>query len=186
VAKKKSSKKMGKGKKALIIAGGAAAGELLVGTIATIAAPLTGGLTTPIAATMYSLAAKDIPIVAGIAAGGAVAGAGTAAVVTKKIDAGKETEAYKSGYTTASKAWEAKYFEQARKFAKQAEEWHKTEQAWKQAAAEKDDLLQECLKYIKDLEKERDDLKARNKTLTKEKQDLLDELYRIKKELSVA
>ena len=54
------------------------------------------------------------------------------------------------------------------------------------ANQEKDELLRKCLLYIKDLEKERDSLKAENKTLSAEKQELLDKLYGIRDKLRVA
>lgn len=181
VAKKQ---KLGKGKKIAIIAGCAAAAEALAGVGLTIAAPFTGGATAPLAAAMYAKAASDTGKLIAVGAGALIIGGSAGAVITKKIDSDKETDAYSNGYTDASKAFEAKFAEQAKKFAEKAAGWEKSKEAWEKAKKEKDTLLQDCLKYIADLEKERDSLKAENKVLTQEKQELLQKLYGFRQKLS--
>lgn len=180
--KKKKKKKLTKGKKAAIIAGCAAAGEGIVGIGAAIAAPFTGGATAPVAAAMLSASAKNVAIVVGAAVGGAAVGA----VATRAIDSKRETDAYAEGYNDASKVYEAKYADQAKKFAEQAEAWSQNKELSERTKAEKDAMLDDCLKYIEDLEKERDAVMAENKKLSEEKQDLLNRLYGIRTNLSVA
>ena len=178
MAKKKSNAR----KKAGIIAACVAGAEALVGVGALIAAPFTGGATAPVAAAMFSASAKNVAIVGGAAIGGAAVGT----VITKKIDSKKETNAYGKGYDDASKAYEAKFADQAQKFAEKEETWAKSKHSWERTKAEKDSLLKDCLKYIADLERERDSLRAENKVLSKEKQDLLEKLYGIRKQLNAS
>lgn len=175
-------KKLGKGKKIGIIVGCAAGAEALVGIGALIAAPFTGGATAPVAAAMFSASAKNIAIAGGAAVGGAAVGA----IATKIVDSKREEKAYGNGYNDASKAYEAKFADQAKEFAEKEEAWSQTEQSWARTKSEKDELLCECLKYIEDLEKERDSLLAENKKLSDEKQELLEKLYGIRKKLSIA
>lgn len=174
-------KKLTKGKKVAIIAGCAAAGEALLGLAATVAVPLTGGATAPLAAALFSASAKSVAITAGAAAGGAAVGV----VATKMVDSKRESKAYGDGYNDASKAYESKFAKQAEEFAQKQEEWAKTKQSWEHTQEEKDELLQKCMLYIKDLEQERDSLKAENKTLSTEKQELLKKLYGIRDKLRV-
>lgn len=180
-----AKKKLSKGKKFAIIAGCAAAAEAAAGVALTIAAPFTGGATAPLAAALYTKAANDSGKVLLIAAGAFIAGAGAGTVVTKKMDADKEPAAYGKGYDDASKTYEAKFTKQAEEFAAKEAAWSENEAAHERSSAEKDALLKECLKYINDLEKERDALKAENKKLSKEKEELLDKLYGIKRKLTV-
>ncbi len=178
------TRKLGKGKKLAIIAGCAAAGEALAGVGLTIAAPFTGGATAPLAAALYAKAAQDTGKVVLIAVGAAAAGGAAGTVITKTIDSKKETSAYGQGYNDASKAYESKFAGQAKEFTEKEDEWESAAQSWERTKAEKDALLQDCLKYIADLEKERDSLKAENKILSEEKQELLEKLYGIRKKLS--
>lgn len=182
MVKKTSSKKLSKGKKTLIIASCVAAAEAVAGVAAAIAAPLTGGATAPIAIAMLSDSVKNASIVGGAA----VVGAGVGVVVTKTVDAKKNAKSYRDGYTDASKVYESKYDKQAREFAKNASEWESTVNDLERTKEKKDALLKDCIKYIDDLEKERDSLLAENRKLSKEKQELLDQLYAIRGELSVA
>lgn len=177
-----SKKKLSTGKKAGIIAGCVAGAEALVGVGALIAAPFTGGATAPVAAAMFSASAKNIAIVGGAAIGGAAVGA----VATKVVDSKRETNAYGKGYSDASKAYEAKYVNLAKKFAENEENWSKTAKSWKRTKDEKDKLLRDCLKYIEELEKERDSLIAENKKLSKDKEELLERLYGIRNKLSIS
>lgn len=177
-----SNKKLNKGKKVAIIAGCAAAGEALLGLAATVAVPLTGGATAPLAAAMYAASGKSVAIAAGAAAGGAAVGV----VATKVVDGKRESKAYGDGYNDASKAYESKFATQAEEFAQEQEKWAQTKRSWEHTQEEKDELLRKCLLYIKDLEKERDSLKAENKALSAEKQELLDKLYGIRDKLRLA
>ena len=176
-------KKLTKGKKIAIIAGCAAAGEAVVGIGAAIAAPFTGGATAPVAAALLTKSAKDIAVALGV---GAVVGGSAGVVATKVADSKRESKAYGDGYNDASKAYESKFAKQAEEFAQKQEEWAQTKKSWEHTQEEKDELLRKCLLYIKDLEKERDSLKAENKTLSAEKQELLDKLYGIRDNLRVA
>lgn len=174
-------KKLSKGKKFAIIAGCAAAGEALLAVAATVAVPLTGGATAPLAAAMYAASGKSVAIAAGAAAGGAAVGV----VATTVVNSKRESKAYGDGYNDASKAYESKFAKQAEDFAKKQEEWAETKENWKHTQEEKDKLLHKCMLYIKDLEKERDFLKSENKTLSTEKQELLEKLYGIRDKLRV-
>lgn len=92
---------------------------------------------------------------------------------------------YADGCNDTSEVYEAKFAEQAKVFAKQAEEWTKTKQSSKRSNEETRKLLEDCLNYIADLEKERDSLLIRNEQLSQEKQKLLEKLYGIRTKLSV-
>ncbi len=96
---------------------------------------------------------------------------------------GDYVDGYADGCNDTSEVYEAKFAEQAKVFAKQAEEWSKTEQARKHTEEESHKLLEECLNYIADLEKERDSLLTRNEQLSHEKQELLEKLYGIRTKL---
>ena len=175
-------KKLTKGKRVAIIAGCAAAGEAIVGLGALVAAPFTGGTTIPLASALLTKSAKDITVAL---AAGAVIGGTTGAVAMKMADSKKESKAYGKGYKDASNAYEAKFAKQADEFAQKQEEWSQTKKSWEHTQEEKDELLRKCMHYIKDLEKERDSLKAENKTLSAEKQELLEKLYGIRDKLRV-
>ena len=181
--KKNSTRgKLGKGKKVAIIAGCAAAGEAVVGIGAAIAAPFTGGATAPIAAALLTKSAKDMVVALGV---GAIVGGGVGVVATKVADSKRESQAYGDGYNDASKAYESKFAKQAEDFAQKQEEWAQAKKSWEHTQEEKDELLRKCIVYIKDLETERDSLKAENKMLSAEKQELLERLYGIRDKLRV-
>ena len=175
-------KKLTKGKKTAIIAGCAAAGEAVVGIGALIATPFTGGASTSLGVAMLTKSTKDILIALGV---GTIVGGTAGAVGVKIADSKKESQAYADGCNDTSKAYEAKFAEEAAKFAAKEAEWAENEAKRERNSAEKDILLKKCLKYIDDLEKERDALSAENKKLSREKEELLDKLYGIKRKLTV-
>lgn len=82
---------------------------------------------------------------------------------------GDYVDGYKDGCNDTSKVYEAKFTKQAEEYAKQADNWSEQEKSWKSSNEKMEELLNDCLKYIYDLEKERDSLIAINKSLSEEK-----------------
>lgn len=128
---------------------------------------------------------KFIPII-GWGVSAAVAAGITEAIgwsIAVDFSTGSFDAGYKTGCNETSKVYEAKFTKQAEDFAKQKEKWERAEQLKKLSDKELRELLNDCLKYIADLEKELHDLTAKNQPLSKEKQDLLNELYGIRYKL---
>lgn len=180
MAKKK--KKGQVAKKALVVVGGAAVGEAALGIAAAVAAPFTGGATAPVAAALLADSGSKWPWIVGAAAAGAAVGA----TVDRAQNSGKVEQATRDSYNRASKEYEAKFVAQAREFAEKEAQWARVSSEWTATKEEKDRLLKTCLEYIADLEKEAESLRVENKKLSKEKQELLDQLQAIKKGLSAA
>jgi len=137
----------------------------------------------PVAATIIGRnLIKLIPVAGWFVSAGVAAGVTEAIGWTLATDFAKPTfdDGYKKGCNDTSKTYEAKFTKQAEDFVRQREEWEKTDKAREQTAEEAQILNEECLKYIRDLEKERDALRAQNKTLSKEKEELLEKLYKIR------
>lgn len=115
----------------------------------------------------------------------AVASAIAAALTQKAIDSKQTTKEVEKAISEISKTWEAKYTMQAIEFTKQSEMWELERESLKNEKEKKNQLMQDCLKYIDDLEHERDVLAEENETLTSEKQELLEKLYGIRTKLSM-
>lgn len=182
----KNTKKLGKKKKAGIIGGCALVGGVITDALLVAASPATGGLS------LAALAAKKTTEVstAALVGLGVTAGAGGGSIVTKVIDKKREEKAYKQGCEDASKHYEAKFEKQAQEFANtynqilnDSDRLTQLIRKLEQDIEKKDHLIEKCLQYIQDLEKEQDSLKRENKTLSKDKQELLDTLRRINKEI---
>lgn len=172
--------KISKKKKVGIIGGAAAIGSVIADAVMIAATPMTGGLS------LGAFALKKSAEIGIAAAVGATVAGGTAAVVTRKVDSKRITNAYGEGYNEASKVYEAKFTKQAEEFVYKTDEWKKESAERDKTQAEKDKAFKKCLRYIKELEKERDSLKSMNKELSKEKQELLNKLNQIKKEFEAA
>lgn len=173
----KKKKKMSKRKRVAIIGGAAAVGSVIADVIMIAATPVTGGLS------LGALAAKksvEIAVAAGV---GAAVGGTTGVIATKVVDNKKSTKMLKNAIEETSNTYEAKFAQQAQEFANHLELLKKERQEWKHTQEEKDNLLKDCLKYIQDLEKERDSLEKENKKLSIEKQELLEKLYGIRTKL---
>lgn len=124
---------------------------------------------------------KLIPIAGWIASAGVAASVTEAMGWAIAVDFARPTfaDGYKKGCEETSKVYEAKFTEQAKEFVKQEEEWIKTDKERDRTEEKMKKFNEECLKYIRDLEKERDALRKLNKTLSREKEDLLEKLYKL-------
>lgn len=161
-----------------------AAGAAAVGTAASVAGAV-GSAATAAGAAAAGTAASVAGAVgtaataAGTTAttlGAAAIGAGTGAVVVKIQDMKKAEQAYEKGINDASEIYETKFTKQAEEFNKRFDQMMNNVSEWKKVIQEKDMLLQECMIYIKDLEKERDYLKKQNRELSEDKRVLLKNL----------
>lgn len=96
------------------------------------ATPMTGGLS------LGAFALKKSAEIGIAAAVGATVAGGTAAVVTRKVDSKRITNAYGEGYNEASKVYEAKFTKQAEEFVYKTDEWKKESAERDKTQAEKD------------------------------------------------